>query len=216
NSGRGSEWVRLSPPLPAIRNLRPTEPLHSYRSTPRPAWRRRSAANRPAGPPPTTATRGMSASSIPALSPPRAPPPPGRSGFSRDRTCLPTPGPPRGSGLGGDPRRPPARWERYHARDHTQREDADGRREEPAGLDPARSAAVDGAGRGRRSLEPARAGTRAAQDRGGTGGPGPLQPRPARAGAAAHPALPAGGPGHRFAGQAARVAGPVRHPRPQR
>ena len=56
-AGLGSEWVRLSPPLPAIRNLRPTEPLASYRSTAMPAAQATSAAISPAGPPPMMAMR---------------------------------------------------------------------------------------------------------------------------------------------------------------
>src|SRR3546814_20722094 len=49
------EWVRLSPPLPAIRNLRPTEPLASNTSTSTPPARATSDAISPAGLPPTTA-----------------------------------------------------------------------------------------------------------------------------------------------------------------
>jgi len=54
----GSLWVRLSPPLPASRNFRPTEPIVSYRSTAAPAAHAASAAIRPAGPPPMIASRG--------------------------------------------------------------------------------------------------------------------------------------------------------------
>ncbi|CAM5412447.1 hypothetical protein RLIN73S_06686 [Rhodanobacter lindaniclasticus] len=60
-----SPGVRLSrrgssrPPLPANRNLRPTEPIASYTSTAMPAVRATSAAIRPAGPPPMTASRGV-------------------------------------------------------------------------------------------------------------------------------------------------------------
>src|SRR5690606_39082456 len=52
----GSEWVRFSPPRPAIRNLRATEGIRSCTMTRRPACARRSAAISPAGPAPITAT----------------------------------------------------------------------------------------------------------------------------------------------------------------
>src|SRR5450830_705223 len=52
----GSECVRFKPPLPASRNLRPTEGMASYRCTATPALASTSAAIRPAGPPPTTTT----------------------------------------------------------------------------------------------------------------------------------------------------------------
>src|SRR3989442_5743788 len=53
---KGSECVRFSPPLPASRNLRPTEGIASNNSTATPASASTSAAIRPAGPPPMTAT----------------------------------------------------------------------------------------------------------------------------------------------------------------
>ena len=53
----GSECVMFMPPFPASRNLRPTDGIASYRSTRTPAWLSTSAAIRPAGPPPMTATR---------------------------------------------------------------------------------------------------------------------------------------------------------------
>jgi hypothetical protein len=53
----GSEWVMFMPPLPANRNLRPTEGMASYRSTCTPPADSTSAAIRPAGPPPTTMAR---------------------------------------------------------------------------------------------------------------------------------------------------------------
>src|SRR4051812_38401450 len=53
----GSECVRFRPPRPASRNLRPTEGMASNRSTAVPACASTSAAIKPAGPPPTTATR---------------------------------------------------------------------------------------------------------------------------------------------------------------
>src|SRR5271156_6972910 len=48
------------PPLPAIRNLRPTDGIASYTSTRTPPWASASAAISPAGPPPTTATQAES------------------------------------------------------------------------------------------------------------------------------------------------------------
>ena len=54
NAAAGSECVRLSPPLPASRNLRPTEGMASYPCTWRPAAASCWAAIRPAGPPPMT------------------------------------------------------------------------------------------------------------------------------------------------------------------
>src|SRR6185369_9816738 len=48
------------PPLPAIRNFRPTEGMASKTSTRTPPAARTSAAISPAGPPPTTATREVS------------------------------------------------------------------------------------------------------------------------------------------------------------
>jgi hypothetical protein len=50
---RGSEWVRLSPPRPAISSFRDGEGIASCTTTPWPAAARRSAAIRPAGPAPT-------------------------------------------------------------------------------------------------------------------------------------------------------------------
>ena len=55
-AGAASAWVRFMPPLPAIRNLRPTEGMASNNVTARPLCASRCAAIRPAGPPPTTAT----------------------------------------------------------------------------------------------------------------------------------------------------------------
>src|SRR5450830_1122095 len=52
----GSECVRFKPPLPASRNLRPTEGMAAYRCTTTPALASTSAAIRPDGPPPTTTT----------------------------------------------------------------------------------------------------------------------------------------------------------------
>ena len=51
----GSLCVRFSPPLPASRNLRPTDGMASNKSTCTPARASTSAAIRPAGPPPTIA-----------------------------------------------------------------------------------------------------------------------------------------------------------------
>src|SRR5690606_21365151 len=47
----------LSPPIPARRNLRATEGFASHTTTAWPLWARTSAAIRPAGPPPTMATK---------------------------------------------------------------------------------------------------------------------------------------------------------------
>ena len=52
----GSECDRFKPPLPASRNLRPTEGMASNSSTATPARASTSAAISPAGPPPTMAT----------------------------------------------------------------------------------------------------------------------------------------------------------------
>src|SRR5512146_688603 len=55
-AGSGSAWVMFMPPLPAIRNLRPTDGIASHTSTRTPCRLSTSAAIRPAGPPPMTAT----------------------------------------------------------------------------------------------------------------------------------------------------------------
>ena len=49
----------LRPPFPATRNFRPTEGLASYSVTRNPANAATSAARKPAGPPPITATEGF-------------------------------------------------------------------------------------------------------------------------------------------------------------
>ncbi len=54
-ASKGSEWVRFSPPLPASKNLRPTEGMASNTCTEWPAWASISAAINPAGPPPMMA-----------------------------------------------------------------------------------------------------------------------------------------------------------------
>src|SRR3954462_14982848 len=56
NCGSGSLWVRLSPPRPAIRNLRPADGIPSWIVTAAPPCASTSAAIRPAGPAPMTAT----------------------------------------------------------------------------------------------------------------------------------------------------------------
>lgn len=48
------------PPTPASKNFRPTEGMVSYKSTRKPACDNTSAAINPAGPPPITATTGIS------------------------------------------------------------------------------------------------------------------------------------------------------------
>src|SRR4051794_35700723 len=58
NCGSGSLWVRLSPPRPAIRNLRPADGMASNTVTPAPPCASTSAAINPAGPAPMTATWG--------------------------------------------------------------------------------------------------------------------------------------------------------------
>src|SRR5450830_277697 len=55
-SSSGSECVMFMPPLPASRNLRPTEGMASYRSTCTPCRASTSAAIRPAGPAPMMLT----------------------------------------------------------------------------------------------------------------------------------------------------------------
>ena len=50
----GSEWVRFRPPRPAISSFRAGDGVCSCTTTFNPAWARRSAAVRPAGPAPTT------------------------------------------------------------------------------------------------------------------------------------------------------------------
>ena len=55
-AANGSASVRLSPPRPASRNLRPADGIASYRSTSAPPCTSASAAIRPAGPPPMMAT----------------------------------------------------------------------------------------------------------------------------------------------------------------
>ena len=56
NASSASAWVMFSPPLPASKNLRPTEGMASNTCTDTPAADKTSAAIKPAGPAPITAT----------------------------------------------------------------------------------------------------------------------------------------------------------------
>jgi hypothetical protein len=56
NASKFSLWVRFNPPRPASMNLRPTDGMRSWIVTCAPPVAAISAAIRPAGPPPITAT----------------------------------------------------------------------------------------------------------------------------------------------------------------